>query len=234
MATGYEDIDKVMQQQHTMLQQQEQKSNEIVNLGLQKTQAQVDKQKAEYEQEATKAGKQLYTDYRKASNPYGATAEQLASQGLNRSGYAESTQTQLYNTYQKNATTLMVETQKLKAEADFQMNQAYLDADIQKAQNAITIYQQKAQLALQEYEMKFARDQFEWQKLEAERNRQYQASRDAISDQRWQKEFELSLAKSKKANTPTILLDDVGVETEETTETKKRNYLEDLKDFNDR
>lgn len=196
MATGYEDIDKAMQQQHTMLQQQEQKSNEIVNLGLQKAQSQVDKQKAEYEQEATKAGKQLYTDYRKASNPYGATAEQLASQGLNRSGYAESTQTQLYNTYQKNATTLMVETNKLKAEADFQMNQAYLDADIQKAQNAITIYQQKAQLALQEYEMKFARDQWEWQKQQAILDRQYQASRDAISDQRWQKEFELSLKKA--------------------------------------
>lgn len=228
MPTGYEDIDRLMQQQNSLLQQQEQKGNQIIDLGLQKTQAQVDKQKTEYEQEAVKAGKQLYTDYRKASSPYGATAEQLASQGLNRSGYAESTQTQLYNTYQKNATNLMVETNKLKAEADFQMNQAYLDADIQKAQNAITIYRQKAELALQEYEMKFARDQWEWQK-------QYQASRDAISDQRWQKEFELSLAKSKKANASADnLIFDVGAQTEETTETKKRNYLEDLKDFNDR
>ena len=161
MATGYEDIDRVMQQQNSLLEQQEQKGNQIIDLGLQKTQAQVDKQKAEYEQEAVKTGKQLYTDYRKQASPYGATAEQLASQGLNKSGYAESSQVNLYNTYQKNATTLMVETQKLKAEADFQMNQAFLDADIQKAQNAIQIYQQKAQLALQEYEMKFSRDQWE-------------------------------------------------------------------------
>lgn len=239
MATGYEDIDKAMQQQHTMLQQQEQKSNEIVNLGLQKTQAQVDKQKAEYEQEATKAGKQLYTDYRKASNPYGATAEQLASQGLNRSGYAESTQTQLYNTYQKNATTLMVETQKLKSEADFQMNQAYLDADIQKAQNAITIYQQKAQLALQEYEMKFARDQFEWQKQQAILDRQYQASRDAISDQRWQKEFELSLKKAKGANLRNYLginPSDLAPKEDKSTQktTTKKGPLEDPLDYNDR
>ena len=236
MATGYEDIDRVMQQQNSLLQQQ-QAGKQIIDLGLQKTQAQVDKQKAEYEQEATKAGKQLYTDYRKASNPYGATAEQLASQGLNRSGYAESTQTQLYNTYQKNATTLMVETQKLKAEADFQMNQAYLDADIQKAQNAITIYQQKAQLVLQEYELKFQRDQWEWQKQQAMLDRQYQASRDAISDQRWQKEFDLSLAKSKKAsgsgNGGLIL--DVSEPLEETTETKKKKGpLEDPLDFNDR
>ena len=57
MATGYEDIDRVMQQQNSLLQQQEQKSNEIVNLGLQKTQAEVDKQKTEYEQEATKVVK---------------------------------------------------------------------------------------------------------------------------------------------------------------------------------
>ena len=202
MATGYEDIDRVMQQQNTLLQQQETKGNEIVDLGLQKTQAQVDKQKAEIDEETTKQGKQLYADYRKASNPYGANAEQLASQGLNKSGYAESTQTQLYNTYQKNATTLMTETKKLKAEADFQMNQAYVDADIQKAQNAITIFQQKAQLALQEYEMKFARDQWEWQKQQAELDRQYQASRDAMSDAQWQKEYQLSLSKSKKSNTP--------------------------------
>lgn len=199
MATGYEDIDKVMQQQNTLLQQQEAEGNKIIDLGLQKAQAQVDKQKAEYEQEAEKSGKQLYTDYRKASNPYGANAEQLASQGLNRSGYAESTQTNLYNTYQKNATTLMVETQKLKADADFQMNQAMIDADVQKAQNAMAIYQQKAQLILQEYEMKFSRDQWEWQKQQAELDRQYQASRDAVSDAQWQKQYQLSL--SKKSNT---------------------------------
>lgn len=196
MATGYEDIDKVMQQQNSLLEQQQQQGNKVIDLGLQKAQAQVDKQKTEYEQEAVKTGKQLYTDYRKVSNPYGATAEQLASQGLNKSGYAESTQTQLYNTYQKNATTLMVETQKLKAEADFQMNQAFIDADIQKAQNAIQIYQQKAQLALQEYDMKFSREQFNFQREQFE----YQKQRDAESDRRWQQEFELSLAKSKKAS----------------------------------
>ena len=236
MPTGYEDIDRVMQQQNSLLQQQEQKGNEIIGLGLQKQQAQVDKQKAEYEQEATKAGKQLYTDYRKASNPYGATAEQLASQGLNRSGYAESTQTQLYNTYQKNATTLMVETQKLKAEADFQMNQAFLDADIQKAQNAIQIYQQKAQLALQEYEMKFSRDQWEWQKQQAILDRQYQANRDAISDQRWQKEFELSLKKANNTN-PTNLLwtpEDLVVAGEESQKKNNGPLGKQIKDFNDR
>ena len=173
MATGYEDIDKVMQQQNTLLQQQEAKQNEIVDLGLQKTQAQVEKQKAEYQQEAEKSGKQLYTDYRKASNPYGANAENLASQGLNKSGYAESTQTQLYNAYQKNATTLMTETQKLKADADFQMNQAMIDADVQKAQSALSLYQQQAQLALQEYDMKHTRD------------------RERVADEQWERQFQL-------------------------------------------
>lgn len=234
MPTGYEDIDRVMQQQNSLLQQQEQKGNEIINLGVQKQQSLVDKQKADYDREAEKTGRQLYSDYRKASNPYGATAEQLASQGLNKSGYAESTQTQLYNTYQKNATTLMVETQRLKADADFQMNQAYIEADIQKAQNAIVIYQQKAQLALQEYDMKFARDQWEWQKQQAILDRQYQASRDAISDQRWQKEFELSLRKANINNTSNQLWtpEDLVVNDEGTQ--KKNKYLEDLKDFNDR
>ena len=68
-------------------------------------------------------------------------------------------------------------------------------------------------------------------------DRQYQASRDAISDQRWQKEFDLSLAKSKKARGSGKggLILDVSEPLEEKTETKKKKGpLEDPLDFNDR
>jgi hypothetical protein len=207
MATGYEDIDALMQEQNTLLDQQRAEQNKIIDTGLQKTQNEVDRQKAEYEREAVKQGKALYTDYRKQSNPYGVTAEQLASQGLNKSGYAESSQVNLYNAYQKNVTTLMTETTRLKAEADLQMNQAFLDADMQKAQNALAIYQQQAQLALQKYEMKFSREQFEYQKerdriADAQWERQYQAGlqAQAQSQNNWEREYQLSLQKARRSS----------------------------------
>ena len=178
MATGYEDIDNLMNQQNQNLEQQKILNEQIINTGLQKTQNEVERQKKEYDEEATKSAKALYSDYKKQSNPYGANAEQLASQGLNKSGYAESSQVNLYNTYQKNVTELITTANKLKADKDFEMNQAYLEADIQKAQNTLAIYQQQAQLALTEYQLKYDREKFDYQKY-----------RDTIADSQWEKQF---------------------------------------------
>lgn len=207
MATGYEDIDKLMTEQTQNLEQQKNIQNQIIDAGIQKVKNEVDKQKQEYEKEANKTAKGLYTNYMKQSNPYGATQETLASQGLANSGYAESSQVNLYNTYQKNVTEVINNTQKLKADADFQLNQAYLDADIQKAQNALAIYQQQAQLSLQEYDMKINRDQFEYQKQrdtisDNQYNEQfaYQKERDRISDEQWEKQYAYQQERDKVAD----------------------------------
>lgn len=101
MAETYEDIDKLMNIQNKNFEQQTQLNNQIIDTGLQKTQNEVNKQKADLDTEVTKQGQALYQDYKKQSNPYGANAEQLASQGLANSGYVESSQVAMYNTYQK-------------------------------------------------------------------------------------------------------------------------------------
>lgn len=178
--TGYEDLDEMMSQQNQNLEQQKAVQQQMIDTGLQKAQNEVNRQKQEIEENATKQGKALYADYKKQVNPYGATTEQLASRGLNNSGYAESSQVNLYNTYQKNVTSLMTNATKLKAEADFQMNQAMLDADVQKAQNTLAIYQQQAQLLLTEYDLKQDRVKFDYQK-----------ERDRIADEHWEREFAL-------------------------------------------
>ncbi|MFG6319605.1 MAG: hypothetical protein K1W33_07130 [Clostridia bacterium] len=182
MATGYEDIDNLMTEQRENLDKQKTIGNEIIDKGLEKTQNEVNKQKREYEEDATKTGKALYVDYKKASNPYGVTAEQMAERGLNKSGYAESSQVNMYNSYQKNVTELINNTNKLKAEADFKMNQAYLDADVQKAQNELDIYKQRMELRLTEYEFKVNRDHFEYQK-----------ERDRVADEQWEKSYQLQV-----------------------------------------
>lgn len=180
MATGYEDIDNLMEEQKNNLTKQQNLQDKIVDTGLQKTQNEVNRQKEEYDKEATKSAKALYSDYKKQAGSYGATAEQLASSGLNKSGYSESSQVNLYNSYQKNVTEIINNTAKLKADADFNMNQAYLEADIQKAQNSLAIYQQQAQLALTEYDLRFNREQFDYQK-----------ERDKIADEQWERQFAL-------------------------------------------
>lgn len=200
MAGTYEDIDNLMTQQNQNLEQQQQVQSQIIDTGLEKTKNEVNRQKEEYDREATKNAKALYTDYRKQSNPYSATAENLASQGLNKSGYAESSQVNLYNNYQKNVTNLIAETNKLKADADFQMNQAYLDADIQKAKNALAIYQQKAELALTEYNLRYQKHRDDIADAQWEKSYQLQVQQAQQSQSNWEREYQLSLEKARRSS----------------------------------
>lgn len=193
MAGTYEDIDNLMNKQNEMLDAQRGLQDTIVDKGLQKAQNEVDYQKKQIDEDVTKQGKALYADYKKQANPYGATAEQLATQGLNKSGYAESTQANLYNSYQKNLTSLLTNATKLKAEADFNMNQAYIDADIQKAQNSLALYQQQAQLLLQEYDLRYQKYRDDVADSQWERQFAFQQQQAALSQSNWERQYALSL-----------------------------------------
>lgn len=188
MATGYDDIDNVINQSKTLLEKQAEEQNKVVDIGIEKATATANKQKQELQDEATKQGKQLYTDYKKQSSDYGVNAEVMASRGLNNSGYAETSKVDIYNTYQKNVTNLAMQTQKLKTDVDFELNQAMADANIQKAQIVANNYLQQMNLLMTEYDMKFAREQFEYQKY-----------RDSVSDMQQEREYQLALSNSKKA-----------------------------------
>ena len=166
-------IDKLESQQNNYRERQQDLNNEIIDKGLQKTQAQVDFEKSQYEQEAQKAANALHSNYQKEQSDYGARAESIASQGLANSGYAESSRVSLYNNYQNNVTNIMNELNNEKAKLDLQMNQAYIDADIQKAQNMVSIYQQKMELAMNSYQLR------------------YSLYRDQVADEQWAQEFEL-------------------------------------------
>lgn len=166
-------IDDLERQQTNYLEKQQELNDKMVDTGVQKMQSQVDFEKQQYEQEAQKQAKALYTNYQKEQNAYGANAEAITSQGLANSGYAESSRVNLYNNYQNNVTNLMNEMTRQKAVLDQQMNQAYFDADIQKAQNLAQIYTQKMQMAMNMYQTRYA------------------LYRDQVADEQWAQEFEL-------------------------------------------
>lgn len=210
MATGYEDIERLTTQQNEMLNSALEQQQAITNKQTEMNVQELQRQQQEVEKDAIKTNKALYTEYKKASNPFGANAENLASQGLGNSGYAETTQTNLYNTYQKNVTDTLNNARDLKSDFDFQISKARQTGDITLAQNALAIYNQKMQLLTQEYELRNNREQFlyqkdqdalsqsNWEKEYAMQQNQwqqsfdYQKQRDAVADSQWQKEYELS------------------------------------------
>ena len=182
-----------MDKQNQLFDTQKGLQDTIVDTGLKKVQNEVNYQKQQIDEDVQKQGKALYTDYQKQANPYGATAEQMATTGLQNSGYSESSKVNLYNNYQKNLTTLMTEANKLKAQADFNMNQAYLDADIQKAQNSLAMYQQQAQLLLTEYDLRYQKYRDDVADSQWERQFAFQQQQAALSQSNWERQYALSL-----------------------------------------
>lgn len=59
-----------------------------------------EQEKKKAESDYTKEQKGAYSDYMKQSNDYGVKAEQMASSGLQNSGYSESSRVSMWNTYQ--------------------------------------------------------------------------------------------------------------------------------------
>lgn len=189
MATGYEDIDNLVKEQNTLLQQQEQKQNDIIN---QQTQMQVDelnREKEKLEKETEKTTQGLYANWQKQTNQYGAGMEQLAQQGLANSGYAETTKTALYNTYQKSVTDTLNNSKDLYADYNFKIQQARQNGSIQQAQSALDLYAQRVQLLTQNYELRQNREKY-----------LYQQERDKISDQQWQKSFDEQVRQNELEN----------------------------------
>lgn len=221
MATGYEDLDTLVNQQNNLLNQQEQKQNDLIN---QQTQMQVDelnREKEKLDKETQKTTSGLYSSWQKQANQYGAGMEQLAQQGLGNSGYAESTRTSLYNAYQKSVTDTLNNANDLKADYDFKITQARQNGSVQQAQAALDLYSQRLQLLTQNYELRQNREQYlyqqerdrvadqQWQKSFDEQVRQneienqwkqkefdYQQQRDKVADSQWQQQFNLSKKKS--------------------------------------
>ena len=210
MAEGYEDIERLTTSQNQMLDNALQQQQDITNKQTALNVAELERNKQEIDKDVDKTNKALYAEYRKATNPYGQNAENLASQGLANSGYAETTQTNLFNTYQRNVTDTLNNARTLKSDFDFQISKARQTGDITLAQNALAIYNQKMQLLTQEYELRNNREQFlyqkdqdklaqsNWEKEYAMQQNQwqqtfdYQKQRDAVADSQWQQEFDLS------------------------------------------
>lgn len=195
----YGDIDELMKRQNSLLEQQQQQQNDIINKQTQMQIDEINRNKEEVDKETAKTNSGLYTEYKKAVNPYGANAEALYTQGLGNSGYAESTQTSLYNTYQKNITDTINNANKIKSDFDIAIQQAKQNRDLSQAEYALEIYKQKMNLITQEYDLKNNKEQDLYNRGIDERNYNYQVKRDQVSDNQWEKEYQQMLKENELA-----------------------------------
>lgn len=195
--SGYEDLEKWSQQQNDLLSQQQELQTNLVN---QQTQQAIDKleyDKSKIDKDTQKQTRGLYTNYQKMANNYGVNAERQAQMGLANSGYAETSKVNLYNNYQRNVTDTLNNAQQLKADFDFQINQARQTGNITLAQNQLALYQQRMELLSKEYDMRQQANQFAYQQQrdtvadnQWQQSFDYQKQRNQVSDNQWQQSFD--------------------------------------------
>lgn len=115
---------------------------------------QIEQQKDKANKDYTKEQAGAYTDWQKESNKYGVNAEQMAASGLTNTGFSESSQVAMYNTYQNRVATA----RESYNQAVLNYNNAIKDAQLQNnsklAEIAYTSFQQQLELSLQGFQYK--------------------------------------------------------------------------------
>ena len=115
---------------------------------------QIEQQKDQAEKDYTKEQAGAYVDWQKQSNEYGVNAEKMASAGLAGTGFSESSQVSMYNTYQNRVSTARESYNK----AVLNYNNAIKDARLQNnaalAEIAANALQKQLELSLQGFQYK--------------------------------------------------------------------------------
>ena len=115
---------------------------------------QIEQQKEQAQKDYTKEQAGAYVDWQKQSNQYGVNAEKMASAGLAGTGFSESSQVSMYNTYQNRVSTARESFNK----AVLNYNNAIKDARLQNnaalAEIAANALQQQLELSLQGFQYK--------------------------------------------------------------------------------
>ena len=138
------DASKEWEKQQTALQ------NEKTDFAIQEINQQKDQAKKDYTKEQSGA----YVDWQKQSNQYGANAEAQAAQGMQNTGYSESSQVSMYNTYQNRVATARESYNRAVLNYDNAITEARLQNNSALAEIAYNALQQQLELSLQGFQYK--------------------------------------------------------------------------------
>lgn len=115
---------------------------------------QVEQQKEQTQKDYTREQSGAYADWQKQSSQHGVQAEQKASQGLQNTGYSESSQVSMYNTYQNRVATARESYNKAVQNYDNSITQARLQNNAKLAEIAYQALQKQLELSLQGFQYK--------------------------------------------------------------------------------
>ena len=138
------DASKNWEKQQTQLQ------NQQTDFAIQKIEQEKDQAKKDYTKEQSGA----YVDWQKQSNEFGAEAEQRAAQGMANTGFSESAQVSMYNTYQNRVMTARESFNKAVLNFNNSITEARLQNNSALAEIAYKALQQQLELSLQGFQYK--------------------------------------------------------------------------------
>lgn len=114
----------------------------------------IEQQKAQAQKDYTKEQSGAYVDWQKQSNRYGVNAEQIAAAGMQNSGFSESSQVSMYNTYQNRVATARESFTLAILNYDNNIKDAMLQNSAALAQIAHDALQKQLELALEGFQYK--------------------------------------------------------------------------------
>lgn len=113
---------------------------------------QIEQQREQAQKDYLKEQSGAYVDWQKQSNKYGANAEQMASAGLTGTGFAETSQVGMYNTYQMRVASARESMSRAMLNYDNAIKDAMLQNNAAIAEIAYQTLQQSLQLALEGFQ----------------------------------------------------------------------------------
>lgn len=115
---------------------------------------QIEQQKAQAGKDYAKEQSGAYTDYQKQINKYGVNAEQMATSGLENTGFSESAQVSMYNTYQNRVAVARESFNQATLNYSNAIKEAQLQNNSALAEIAYQALQKELELSLQGFQYK--------------------------------------------------------------------------------
>jgi hypothetical protein len=142
--------DKAYQDQINASNEWEKKQTELQNQQTDFAIQQIEQQKADAQKDYTKEQSGAYVDWKTQSKEHGVRAEQMADKGMQNTGYSESMQISMYNTYQNRVAVARESINRIFADYNNKITEARLQNNATLAEIAFKAQQQRLELVLQQ------------------------------------------------------------------------------------
>ena len=154
---------------------------------------QINQQKEQAGKDYTKEQAGAYVDWQKQSNQYGANAEQMAANGLTNTGFSESSQVSMYNTYQNRVATARDVFNRAILNYDNSIKEAQLANNSKLAEIAYNALQTQLELSLAGFQYKNTLLQTQLEMKNQTEDRYYSRWQDVLGQMNQENQFAESI-----------------------------------------